>query len=252
MIDSHCHLYSLDNLEEKLQFAQSCGIEYFLSAGADAQHMLQNVQIANMHKNVVCSIGIHPLEYFGQYDIQEMEKLALNEKKIVAIGEVGLDYHYPDVPKKNQLGLFSKMLQLATNTKLPVILHCRECFNNELFDLINSYKVKAVFHCFSDSLENAKKIINNNYYISFSGIITFKNCTELREVARYIPDDRILIETDSPFLAPVPMRGKINEPAFVKYVAECLANIKNCSLKYIEEITNNNFFTLFPKAKILL
>lgn len=252
MIDSHCHLYSISNLEEKLQSAQSSGINYFLSVGTDSLHMFQNIEIANKHDNIVCSIGIHPSECFCQYDIQEMKKLALSEKKIVAIGEVGLEYHYLDVPKSDQLRLFSNMLQLAVDTGLPVILHCRECFSAELFELINSYKIQAVFHCFSDSLKNARKIIENGYYLSFSGIVTFKKCNELRQVAKYVPDDKILIETDSPYLAPVPMRGNPNEPAFVQYVARCIAQQRNCSLEHIERITNDNFFNLFPKAKILL
>ncbi len=256
MIDSHCHLFYDDifnDLDNKLKFAYSMGVTNFLTVGTDNKHMHQNIDIANKYDNIVCSIGIHPTEYACGYNIEEMKNLIIQHKKIVAVGEVGLDYHYIDLaPKDEQLVLFEKMLQLAKDTNLPIILHCRECFSDDLFSLIKQYSNNAVFHCFTDSLENAKKVINNGFYLSLTGVVTFKKSQELREVAKYVPDDRLLIETDSPYLAPVPQRGKTNEPGFVRYVAECICEQRKCTLQYLSDITNDNFYRLFPKAKIML
>ena len=256
MIDSHCHLFYDDifnDLDNKLKFAYSMGVTNFLTVGTDNKHMYQNIEIANKYNNVVCSIGIHPTEYNCGYNIEEMKKLPDKYKKIVAIGEVGLDYHYIDLaPKDKQLELFEQMLQLAKDTDLPIILHCRECFSDDLFKMIQRYSNNAVFHCFTDSLENAKKIINNGFYLSLTGIITFKNSGELREVAKYVPDDRLLIETDSPYLAPVPQRGKPNEPGFVRYVAECICEQRKCTLQHLSDITDENFYRLFTRAKVML
>lgn len=256
MIDSHCHLFYDDifnDLDNKIKFAYSMGVTNFLTVGTDNKHMLQNIDIANTYDNVVCSIGIHPTEYACGYNIKEMFELTRKYNKIVAIGEVGLDYHYTDLaPKEKQLPLFEEMLQLAKDTDLPIILHCRECFSNDLFKLIKQYTDNAVFHCFTDSLENAKKIINEGFYLSLTGIVTFKNCQELREVAKYVPDDRLLIETDSPYLAPIPHRGKTNEPGFVRYVAECICEQRKCTLQHLSNITDENFYRLFSKSKIML
>ncbi|MBR1943977.1 MAG: TatD family hydrolase [Alphaproteobacteria bacterium] len=256
MIDTHCHLFYdeiFNDLDSKLEFAYSMGVTNFLTVGTDNKHMYQNIEIANKYNNIVCSIGIHPTEYNCGYNIEEMRKLPEQYNKIVAIGEVGLDYHYIDLaPKDKQLVLFEEMLQLSKDTNLPLILHCRECFSDNLFKLIKQYNENAVFHCFTDSLENAKKIINNGFYLSLTGIVTFKNSQELREVAKYVPDDRLLIETDSPYLAPVPQRGKPNEPGFVRYVAECICEQRKCTLQYLSDITNDNFYRLFPRARIML
>ena len=255
MIDSHCHLFYegiFEDLNNKLEYAKSMGIEYFLTVGVNSKKMYKNIEIAEKYSNIVCSIGIHPLEYYGGYNLSEMKKLATNNNKIVAIGEVGLEYHYLDVPKTNQIKLFEEMLQLARDTNLPVILHCRECFDDNLFSILNNFKLPAVFHCFSDSLENAKRVINEGYYLSLSGIVTFKKSNELREVAKYVPEDKLLIETDSPYLAPVPHRGKTNEPGFVRYVAECVAEARGCQIDYLSSITDANFFRLFPRAKVML
>ncbi|MBQ9441249.1 MAG: TatD family hydrolase [Alphaproteobacteria bacterium] len=256
MIDSHCHLFYeeiFNDLYNKLNFAYSMGVTNFLTVGTDNKHMLQNIDIANKYSNIVCSIGIHPTEYNCGYDIEEMRKLPAQHNKIVAIGEVGLDYHYIDLaPKDKQLLLFEEMLQLAKDTNLPVILHCRECFNDDLFKLIKKYTNNAVFHCFTDTLDNAKKVIDEGFYLSLTGIVTFKNSGELREVAKYVPDDRLLIETDSPYLAPIPHRGKSNEPGFVRHVAECICEQRKCTLKHLSDITDENFYRLFPKAEIML
>jgi TatD DNase family protein len=211
--------------------------------------MLKNIEIAEKYSNVVCAVGIHPNEYFGGYNIDDMKKLVLEHPKIVAIGEVRFEYFYDDTPRDLQWKLFEEMLQLASDVNLPVILHLRECFSQDLFDILRHFNVSAVLHCFTDTLENAKKALDDGYYVSFSGIVTFKKSEALREVSKYIPDDRILIETDSPYLTPEPKRKvRINEPGFVRYVAECVAIQRNCTVEYLDEITTKNFFELFTKA----
>jgi TatD DNase family protein len=144
------------------------------------------------------------------------------------------------------------MLSIAKDCELPYIIHARECFE-DIFSIISECNLPpSVFHCYTDSLENAKKILDLGHYISFSGVVTFKNSDSLRETAKYVPDDRILIETDCPYLAPVPYRGKPNEPAFVSLVAERIANIRNVPIEKIADLTRANFFNLFPKANLLL
>ena len=250
MIDSHCHLaYKgiIEDLDNKLKYAQTEGVEYFLTVSTRYDNIEENIKIAEKYSNVFCSIGVHPMEFYSGYDLGQM-KIWAQSPKVVAIGEVGLEYHYEGVPHNEQKKMFRDMLQLAEETNLPVILHLRECFDDGLFDILSDYKVNAVFHCYSDSLENAKRAINAGYYISFSGIVTFKNADELRKVAQYVPDDRFLIETDCPFLTPVPFRGKPNEPGFVRYVAECVAHQRNISLDKLTALTNASFFKLFPKS----
>ena len=252
IIDSHCHLFYdriYDRIDEVFENAKSLGVDYFLSAGVNRATMLKNIEIAEKYNNVVCAIGIHPCEYAGGYDVEEMKKLVLMHPKIVAIGEVGLEYFYDDTPRDLQWKLFEEMLQLASDVNLPVILHLRECFSQDLFDILKHFNVSAVLHCFTDTLENAKKALDDGYYISFSGIVTFKKSDALREVSRYVPHDRILIETDSPYLTPEPKRKiRVNEPGFVRYVAECVAEQRNCTIEHLAEITTANFFKLFQKA----
>ena len=247
MIDSHCHLFYegiVEDLDSKLTYAKSEGVEYFLTVSTRYDNISKNIDIAEKYDNVVCSIGVHPMEFYDGYDIDQMKILA-KKPKVVAVGEVGLEYHYEGVPHAEQKQMFRDMLQLAQDTDLPVILHLRECFDDNLFEILSNYNINAVFHCYSDSLANAKKAIEHGYYISFSGIVTFKNSGELKEVVKYVPDDMFLVETDCPFLTPVPFRGKINQPGYVRYVAECVAKQRDISLDKLTEITNENFFKLF-------
>lgn len=252
IIDSHCHLFYdriYDRLDEVLGTAKEMGVEYFLSAGVNSATMRKNIEIAEKYPNVVCAVGIHPCEYANGYNVDEMKNLVFAHPKIVAIGEVGLEYFYDDTPRDLQWKLFEEMLQLASDVKLPVILHLRESFSQDLFDILKHFNVSAVLHCFTDTLENAKKALDDGYYVSFSGIVTFKKSEALRNVSKYIPDDRILIETDSPYLTPEPKRKvRVNEPGFVRYVAECVAVQRNCSVEHLAEVTTANFFKLFSKA----
>lgn len=252
MIDSHAHLYYdeiYQNLDEKLRIARLAGVSHILTIGTDFGTMPKNIAIAEQHDNIFCSIGVHPLHSYEQRNLAKLKEWSKKDK-VVAIGEVGLDYHYDgETPREIQKKLLEDMLSMSEDIDLPYIFHARECFP-DILDIIASYNIKnAVFHCYTDSLENAKKVLDLGYYVSFSGVVTFKKSEELRGVAKFVPDDRFLIETDSPYLAPVPYRGKTNEPAFVSLVAECLANLRETTVEEISSITNKNFYNLFTKAK---
>lgn len=252
MIDSHAHLSYpeiKDNLDEKLSFAKLAGISHIVTISTNVSDMAENIEIANKYENIFASIGIHPSHFDDNYDLNEMTEMSKMEK-LIGVGEVGLDYHYLDeFPKESQLKLFRDMLSLSNKIDLPYIFHSRECFD-DIFDIIAEYPIKsAVFHCYTDNLENAKKILDLGYYISFSGIITFKKSEDLRNIAKYVPNNRFLIETDCPYLTPVPYRGKPNEPRYVSLVAECIAEIRQTTISEISEITTENFFRLFSKAK---
>ncbi len=201
--------------------------------------------------SVFASVGVHPLsaaeEQVDAETLSEMTEL----NKIVAIGETGLDYYYQTDTQEQQLQSFQTHLQVAGKHKLPVIVHTRDAREDTL-QMIKAHgdpESAGVLHCFTESWDMAKAAMDLNYSISFSGIITFRNAEELRDVVKKVPLDRILIETDAPYLAPVPHRGKKNEPKFVVDVAQCVADLKGISIDKLAEITSDNFHRLFPKAQ---
>ncbi|GHT88544.1 hypothetical protein FACS1894113_1220 [Alphaproteobacteria bacterium] len=251
IVDSHCHLFYegiCEDVHGKIENAKQMGVEYLLTVSTSASNIAENISICEKYSNVFCSVGIHPLEFPEGYDLASL-KSSLNNEKVIGIGEVGLDYHYTDkTSQSDQQKLLRDMFSISDVSDLPYIIHARDCFP-DILAIIKQYDIKnAVFHCYTDSIENAKKVLDLGYFISFSGALTFKTADDLRKVAKYVPLDRILIETDSPYLAPVPLRGKLNEPANVFYVAECLAGIKNISMKEIAKSTTDNFSRLFKKA----
>lgn len=255
LLDSHCHLYYegiVENLDEKIKMARLNDIKYLVTVSTNERNMLENINICQKYQNVCCSVGVHPADFSEDLKLESIKKF-LNHEKVVAIGEVGLDFHFEDsTPKEKQKKLFLDMLSLSEISDLPYIIHARECFP-DVFEIMSQYNIQnAVFHCYTDDLENAKKILDLGYFISFSGVITFKKADALREVVKYVPLDRILVETDSPYLAPVPYRGKTNEPAFVREVAQLSADLKEMSLEEFSKSVVENFFNLFPKAKFLL
>jgi TatD DNase family protein len=244
IVDSHCHLsvYDTDReVDDCVERAAKNDVRYLLTISTAPDNIEKSVAIAERHENVYCSVGLHPESFsFADYDVGAF----LNRKKVIAIGEVGLDYHN-ECPKGPQTQLFINMLELSKYCDLPYVIHARDCFP-DILDIIAEYSnVTGVFHCYTDSLENAKRILDTGFYISFSGIITFKNAESLREVLRYVPDDRLLVETDAPFLAPEPHRGRANEPAYTRFVAEKMAIEKGTSLEKIGETTTHNFSKLF-------
>ena len=194
------------------------------------------------------TFGIHPHDA-DKYLISKLKIIenAKYSKKIIGIGETGLDFYYNNSDKKNQIKSFINHIEACLEVNLPLIVHSRNA-EEDTFDILNNFKntnLKILMHCFTGSYEFAKKLLNFDSYFSASGIITFKNSSDLRNTFAYIPNEKIIIETDSPFLAPVPMRGKKNEPSFIKYTLDKLAEIKKKPFDYMDEITSDNFNTLF-------
>ena len=252
-IDSHCHLDRLKldayngDLSQAIKAAHLNDVDLMLCVAIDLEHIDQVLDIAESHKKVFASVGVHP----GSVNCEEptVDRLiALSKKdKVIAIGETGLDYYYGLEHKEMQLERFKTHLDVSKLTRKPVIVHTRDAKEDTL-QLIRNYSdpdVAGVLHCFTEDLDMAKKAIDLNFYISFSGIVTFKNAIELQDVAKALPLERILIETDSPYLAPVPFRGKSNEPKYVPHVAKFLSEIKGVPIEQIAEQTTANFNKLF-------
>lgn len=254
-IDSHCHLDHLDlepynsSLDLALDAARKHGVEGFLLIGIDFNKFQQLIDIENKYKDVWLSIGCHPLsdDLTGNasFDADQLASMAAHSK-VVAIGETGLDYHYAPDKKQFQIQAFETHLQVASEQQKPIIIHTRSAVEDTL-ELMRKYSgdVTGVLHCFTEDWQMAKTAIDMGYYISLSGIVTFPNAAELREVAKKIPVDRLLIETDSPWLAPVPFRGKKNEPKYLPEVAKCIAALRQTSVEEIGAITSDNFHRLF-------
>ncbi len=256
LIDSHCHLDYLllengvDEFKNILQSAWDEGIEHILNVSVTLETFPQVLEIANEYsEKITCSVGLHPSEKVEKEpSLEDIVKLA-SHPKVVAIGETGLDYHYDDVSKTVQQTRFITHIHAAKKLNKPLIIHNRDAKD----DLLNILKeegaseVGGVIHCFTEDWETAKKALDLGFYIGISGIVTFKNAEQLREVAKNVPIDRILVETDAPYLAPVPKRGKQNEPAFVKYIAEFVADLREMRFDEFAAKTTENFYRLFGK-----
>jgi TatD DNase family protein len=258
LVDSHCHLDRLDlslfenNIDHVLQAARERDICHFLNISVDLNNFEHVLAIANAHTDVHCSVGIHPLDELETIiTAQELIDRATH-KKVVAIGETGLDAFYAPQSLERQHGNFVEHMHAALETELPVIIHTREAKQKTL-DLIGSQEfrdVNGVLHCFTEDWDMAKKAIDLGYYISISGIVTFANANNVREVVKQLPLDRLLIETDAPYLTPVPYRGKPNYPIYVREVGEYIAKFKNIDLELLAQKTTENFFTLFSKIQV--
>mgnify|MGYP000406547441 CR=1 FL=1 len=253
LVDSHCHLDHLDlsdregGLNGVIDAAQARGITHFLSVAVDMTTSRSLIDLTAQFDNVYSSVGVHPLQKTPQPvpSIEELVSLA-QQPRVVAIGETGLDNFYSSETIDWQRQSFVNHLQACQEIAKPVIIHTRDA-REETIELMRKHTPSAggVMHCFTETWEMAEAAIELGFYISFSGIVTFKSADELREVVRRVPLDRILVETDSPWLAPVPHRGKQNEPQYVREVAETVADLKGVSLEQLAEITTQNFHRLF-------
>jgi len=251
MIDSHCHLDHeplLSDLSNVLQRSKDVGIEKLLTISTSFESFSRVKELVNRDKMIYGTIGIHPHESStNTITSKEIIDNLKNNKKIIGIGETGLDFYYNNSEKDKQIASFKEHIKASAKTKMPLIVHSRNA-EIETFEILNEYKnehIKILMHCFTGSKEFSEKLLSLNSYFSASGIITFKNSIDLQETFKSIPSENILIETDSPFLAPVPNRGKKNEPSFIDFTAAKLAQIKNISKKELIELTTNNFNKLF-------
>ena len=258
LIDSHCHLDRLDlaahggSLDTALDAARAAGVGHFLCIGVSADNAATVKGLAERYDDVDCSVGVHPLDLEpGAEPALDWLLGELAHPKVVAIGETGLDYHYEPESAALQQASFRLHLEAARITGKPVIVHTREARADTLALLREAALPQAgVLHCFTEDWEMAKAALDIGFYISLSGIVTFRNAEALRDVARQVPADRLLVETDSPYLAPVPHRGKPNLPQYVREVAEYLAVLRGVSYEALAEQTSSNFKRLFPLAHV--
>ncbi len=253
LVDSHCHLDRLDltkyqdKLDLALQFAQQQGVEYFLCVGIDLVNFQNILEIAERYENVGVTLGLHPTELVSQEPtVAQLLELAENPR-VLGIGETGLDYYRCEGDVEWQHQRFRNHIQVAKTVKKPIIVHTRQAQQDTITILKqeSAAEIGGIMHCFTETWEMAEQALALGFYISFSGIITFQNAKDLQEVVKKVPLEQMLIETDSPYLAPVPYRGKSNEPAYVRYVAQCIADLKNLDVQTVAKYTTENFYRLF-------
>lgn len=239
MIDTHCHLDCFTNIDEIIKNMD--GI--MITSGYDDKSNRKVLEMIEKYENVYGTLGIHPEEAENEYDLNIILN-NINNKKIVAIGEIGLDYHYDNANIEKQKEIFKKQLEIAEEYNLPVVIHSRDAIL-DTYNILKEYNLKGTIHCFSSSPEMAKKFIKLGYKIGIGGVVTFKNGKKLKDVVKNIDLNDILIETDSPYLSPEPYRGKINEPKNVFYVLKEVSKIKNIPYSEVLKNTNSNAYNVF-------
>lgn len=250
-IDTHAHLFypNFDGEQDDvISRAKESGVDYILVPATDLNSAQEVINLTKKYEMVYGAVGVHPHDTkdWDSSFIHKIEELTKNEK-IVAIGEIGLDYYYDFSPKEKQIDAFKSQIELALKLDLPVIIHNRDS-DEDMMKIIRSYcgaGLKAQFHCFNSSLDNAMELIGMNYMVSFTGNITFKKADNLRKILQHIPPENLLLETDSPFMTPVPFRGKRNEPSYVKFVAQQIAELHNIRVEDVARITSFNAFRIF-------
>ena len=255
IVDSHCHLdYDglADHLPDVLQRCDAAGVGLVLSISSRVKQFPRLLALAEAHENVFCTVGTHPHNAHEELDVTVADLVRLtNHTKVVGLGEAGLDYHYDLSPRDAQMTGFRNHIAAARETGLPLVIHTRQAEDDTARVLEEEMKrgaFKAVLHCFTSQQWLAERGVELGLYVSFSGILTYKNAEDLRATAKVLPIDRLLVETDAPFLAPIPYRGKDNEPSFVVKTLEQLANVRGISRDAMAHNTSNNFFRLFDKV----
>lgn len=257
MIDSHCHLEMFgEEVSEVIKRAEKAGVTKIISVASDPESLDKILQIAEKNPIVYATAGIHPHEAVSwNEELRDKIFEFSRHPKVVAIGEIGLDYHYNHSPREIQQKAFKEQLEVANELGSPVVIHSREAFE-DTFEILKSSGIKrGVMHCFSGDVSQAQKAIELGMFISISGVVTFKNSKKIKEVARFVPDEYLLVETDAPYLAPEPFRGRKNEPALLKYTVQALAELREVSFEDIQRITTINTMRLFkigetPKGEI--
>lgn len=251
LIDSHCHLYYepyINNIQGTLSICKKYNVQKLLSIGVDLATSKKNTELANANEEIYCTIGIHPNETANssENDILELKKIYKKSDKILAIGEIGLDF-FRNKNSIEQEKFFIKQINIAIELNLPIVIHSRNAEESTI-KILKKYKnekLKFIVHCFTGTENFSENILNLNGYISIGGILTFKNSQNLRNICKNFPLERILIETDSPYLSPEPFRGKVNCPSNVRFVAEKLAKLKCLNVSEIEKKTEKNFNQFF-------
>ena len=254
LIDSHCHLDFADfeaQRDDVIARAHAAGVGAMVTISTRVKRFPELLKLAEHYDTVFCSVGTHPHNAAEEPDVTANDLVALaNHSKVVAIGEAGLDYHYPEPPREAQRASFLQHIAAARITQLPLVIHARSA-DADMIEILETESAKGKFpfilHCFSSGLELAKAGVVLGGYISFSGILTFKTSEDLRAIARTIPHNRLLVETDAPYLAPVPYRGKTNEPSFVTHTAQVLAECAGLSFDELARITTENALRVFSK-----
>ncbi len=257
LIDSHCHLEYKGLVEDQagvLARARQAGLGGFLSISTRQREWDQVIATAERERDVWASVGIHPHEADAHADLGEAALLsAAAHPRVIAIGETGLDYYYDHSDRAMQQALFRRHIAVSRTTGLPLIIHTRDAEDDTaaiLAEEMEQGAFPALIHCFTASADFGRKMLDLGLTISISGIVTFKNASALQDVAAALPEDRILVETDAPFLAPVPHRGRVCEPSFVSDTARFVANLRGVTVEHLAEVTTRNFFALFTKAAL--
>lgn len=257
IVDSHCHLDMLkdyDSTDNIVTRAKEADVQYLQTICTRLDNFKNILSIAKKYDSVFASVGVHPSEVKEVTPAKKLVELA-NHEKVIGLGETGLDYFYNKDAEHQEIQResFEQHIIASQENNLPIIVHTRDAEDDTLNIIKECKKIQdfpGLIHCFTASKEFATKMLDLGMYISISGIVTFKNAIDLQEAAKFIPLDRMLVETDSPYLAPVPKRGKTNEPSYTKYVAEFVAQLKGLDVEEVAEQTTNNFFNLFSKAQI--
>ncbi|MBS4201470.1 TatD family hydrolase [Bacillus sp. FJAT-49732] len=251
LFDTHVHLNDdqyAEDLDEVIARAKNTGVEYMVVVGFDRKTIQKALEIISEHEFIYASVGWHPVDAIDmtEEDLIWLEEVAAHPK-VVALGEMGLDYHWDKSPKEIQKEVFRKQIRLAKKINMPIIIHNRDATQDiiQILQEENAEEVGGIMHCFSGSAEVAKQCLDLNFYISLGGPVTFKNAKKPKEVAIQVPLDRLLIETDCPYLAPHPYRGKRNEPSYVRLVAEQIADLKGLNLEEVAQITTANAKKVF-------
>ncbi len=256
-IDSHCHLDRLDLAPFKGEFAlfmreaEMQQVRHLLCVSIDLESYAGMRRLVNGYDNVSVSVGVHPNEHVSEEPSVEKLVTLAKDEKVVAVGETGLDYYRSSGSLDWQRERFRRHIRAAKLVSKPLIVHSREAREDtiKLLKDERAGEVGGVFHCFTEDWETARRVLDFGFFISFSGIVTFRSAQSIQDVAKKIPEDRFLIETDSPYLAPIPFRGKLNYPFYVRHVAQCIADLRGVSLERVADLSSDNFYRLFSTAR---
>ena len=247
MIDTHTHISKkyYDDIDGVINRAKDNGVEKIIISGCDREGIDESVKLIDKYDCLYATIGYHPDEVgkVTAEDLESLKRLLLNNDKVVGIGEIGLDYYYKKDNKEEQIKLFEQQLSLAEQLNVPVVIHTRDAYL-DTYNILKKYNVRGIIHCFSGSLEVAKSYIDLGYLLGIGGVLTFKN-SKLKDVISAVSLDNIVLETDAPYLAPVPFRGKTNESSYIIYTAKFISEIKNMEISEVDKITTNNASKLF-------